>query len=139
MAIGNPAFCLFLYWTGVHFQGELQHVGDGSEQKTKCWPIRTQGVGGVICIAKPSPSQDFWMNLNLLHHITIYYITNSWILHNISFFWRSWLWIVCHLFCNVLILFTAPVLFGCCCCCCLIYLKSVKYAIAQISKPVVTN
>ena len=29
--IGNPAFCLALYLTGVHFRGELQHVGDVSE------------------------------------------------------------------------------------------------------------
>ena len=33
---GNPAFCLFLYLTGVYFRGELQHVGDVSEQKIKC-------------------------------------------------------------------------------------------------------
>ena len=25
-AIGNPAFCLYLYLTGVHFRGDLQHV-----------------------------------------------------------------------------------------------------------------
>ena len=45
--IGNPAFCLFLYLTGVDFRGELQHVGDVSEQKIKCWPIRTQEIGGI--------------------------------------------------------------------------------------------
>ena len=28
VTIGNPAFCLALYVTGVHFRGELQHVGD---------------------------------------------------------------------------------------------------------------
>ena len=28
---GNAAFCLVLYLTGVHFSGELQHVGDVSE------------------------------------------------------------------------------------------------------------
>ena len=33
MTIGNPAFCLALYLTGVHFRGELQHVGDVSEKK----------------------------------------------------------------------------------------------------------
>ena len=33
--IGNPAFCLALYLTGVHFRGELQHVGDVSERKIK--------------------------------------------------------------------------------------------------------
>ena len=31
---GNPAFCLFLYLTGVHFRGELQHGGDVSQQKS---------------------------------------------------------------------------------------------------------
>ena len=35
VTIGNPAFCLF-YLSGVHFRGELQHVGDVSEQKIKC-------------------------------------------------------------------------------------------------------
>ena len=47
MTIGNPAFCLALYLTGVHFCGELQHVGDVSEQTIKCGPIRTQEIGGV--------------------------------------------------------------------------------------------
>ena len=46
--IGNPAFSLFLYLTGVHFRGELQHVGDVCEQKIKCRPIRTREIGGVI-------------------------------------------------------------------------------------------
>ena len=35
MTTGNPAFCLLLNLTGVHFRGELQHVGDVSEQKYK--------------------------------------------------------------------------------------------------------
>ena len=43
MTIGNPAFCLFLYLTGVHFRGELQHGGDVSE----CRPIRTREIGDV--------------------------------------------------------------------------------------------
>ena len=47
VTIGNPAFCLFLYLSGVHFRGELQHLGDVWEQKIKCWPIRTQETGGV--------------------------------------------------------------------------------------------
>ena len=34
--IGKPAFWLALCLTGVHFPGELQHVGDVSEQKLKC-------------------------------------------------------------------------------------------------------
>ena len=45
MTIGNPAFCLALYLTGLHFRGELQHVGDVSEQKIKCRPIRTREIG----------------------------------------------------------------------------------------------
>ena len=47
MIIGNPAFSLFLYLTGVHFRGELQHVGDVSESKIKCRAIRTRVIGGV--------------------------------------------------------------------------------------------
>ena len=35
MKVGNPAFCLALYLTGIHFRGELQHVGDVSEQKNQ--------------------------------------------------------------------------------------------------------
>ena len=34
--IGNPAFCLFSYLTGVPFRGELQNVDYFSEQKIKC-------------------------------------------------------------------------------------------------------
>ena len=47
VTIGNPAFCLALYLTGVHLRGELQHVGDASEQKIKFRPIRTREIGGV--------------------------------------------------------------------------------------------
>ena len=47
MTIGNPAFCLALYLTGVRFRGELQHVGHMSEQKRKCRPIGTRGIAGV--------------------------------------------------------------------------------------------
>ena len=36
VTIETPGFCLFLYLTGVHFRGELQQVGDVSEQKFKC-------------------------------------------------------------------------------------------------------
>ena len=31
VTIGSPAFCLFIYLDGVHFRGELQHVGDVSQ------------------------------------------------------------------------------------------------------------
>ena len=47
VTIGNPAFCLALYLTGVHFRGEAQHVGHGYEQKIKCSPIRTREIAGV--------------------------------------------------------------------------------------------
>ena len=47
MTIGNPAFCLFLYLTGVHFRGELKQGGDVSQQETNCRPIRTREIGGV--------------------------------------------------------------------------------------------
>ena len=47
MTVGNPAFCLALYLTGLHFRGELQHVGDVSDQKFKCRPIRTREISGV--------------------------------------------------------------------------------------------
>ena len=33
VTIGNPAFCLTLYLTGIHFRGELQHVRYVGEQK----------------------------------------------------------------------------------------------------------
>ena len=38
---------LVVYLTCVHFRGELQHIGDVSEQKFKCRPIRTRETGGV--------------------------------------------------------------------------------------------
>ena len=47
VTIGNPAFCLFLYFTGVHFRGELQHGGDVIQQKIKCRPIRTREIRDV--------------------------------------------------------------------------------------------
>ena len=51
MKIGNPAFCLFLYLTGVHSRGGLQHRGDVSEQKIKCRPIRTPEIGGGVSLS----------------------------------------------------------------------------------------
>ena len=47
MTIGNPALCIFLYLTGVHFRRELQHGGDVSQQKINCGPIRTRKIVGV--------------------------------------------------------------------------------------------
>ena len=43
----KPRFLIFLDLNGIRFRGELQHVGHVSEQKIKCWPIRTQEIGGV--------------------------------------------------------------------------------------------
>ena len=40
--IGNPAFCRAIYLTGVHFRGELQHVGHLGEQKIKCRPTELE-------------------------------------------------------------------------------------------------
>ena len=48
MTVRNPAFCLALYLTGVHFRGKLQYVGHVGGQKVKRRPIRTQEIGGVI-------------------------------------------------------------------------------------------
>ena len=45
MIIENPTFCLT--FTGVHFPGELQHVGHVGEQKIKCRPIKTQERTGA--------------------------------------------------------------------------------------------
>ena len=47
VTIGNPAFCLALILTGVHFQGELHHVGDASDTEIKYRPIRTRETGGA--------------------------------------------------------------------------------------------
>ena len=47
MTIENLAFCLTLYLTDIHFRGKLQHVGDVSEQKIECRPIRTREIGGA--------------------------------------------------------------------------------------------
>ena len=44
---GNQAFCFALHLAGVHFQGELQHVGHVGEPKIKCRPIRTREISGV--------------------------------------------------------------------------------------------
>ena len=36
VTIGNPTFFRALHETGVHFQGELQHIAHMGEQKNKC-------------------------------------------------------------------------------------------------------
>ena len=53
MTIGNPAFCLALYLTGVHIQGKLQHIGQVNEQKIKCRTIRTREIDGVRLPKQP--------------------------------------------------------------------------------------
>ena len=47
MTFGNPAFCLALYLTGVHFRGELQRVGQVGGQKIKCQPVRNREISSV--------------------------------------------------------------------------------------------
>ena len=37
---------IFLYLTGVHFRGKLQHGSDVSQEKLKCRSIRTREIGG---------------------------------------------------------------------------------------------
>ena len=55
MRIGNPAFCLVLYLTGVHFRGELQHVGHVGLQKNQVLANQNSSngwsliVGRIIC------------------------------------------------------------------------------------------
>ena len=46
VTIGNLAFRLSLYLTGVHFRGELQHSGQVIEQ-IKFQPIRTREIAGL--------------------------------------------------------------------------------------------
>ena len=60
MAVGNPALCLTLYLTGVHFRGELQHVGHGDEQKIKYSPIRTREIAGVRLQEEPYVTEHLW-------------------------------------------------------------------------------
>ena len=43
----KPSFFLALYLTGVHFRAKLHQVGDVSEPKIKCLPIRTQEIDGA--------------------------------------------------------------------------------------------
>ena len=45
--IWKPSYCLALYLTDVHFQGELQHFGHVGEQKIKCRPIRTRKIASL--------------------------------------------------------------------------------------------
>ena len=47
VTVGNPAFCLAIYLTYVHFRGELQHVGHMDEEKINFRPIRTREIAGV--------------------------------------------------------------------------------------------
>ena len=47
MTIGNPAICIGLYLTGVHFRGEVQYFRHLGVQKIKCRPFRTREIGDV--------------------------------------------------------------------------------------------
>ena len=60
VAVGNPALYLTLYLTGVHFRGELQHVGHGDEQKIKYSPIRTREIAGVRLQEEPYVTEHLW-------------------------------------------------------------------------------
>ena len=61
MTTGNPAFYFTLYLTAVHFRGELQHVGDVSEQKFKCQPIRTREVRVTLSEALCAVVEHFYL------------------------------------------------------------------------------
>ena len=65
MTIGNLAFCLALYLTGVHFRGELQHVDHVSGQKIKCRPILSQEIGAVRL------QEELYGNIKLVTGISI--------------------------------------------------------------------
>ena len=64
VTIGNPAFCLFIYLTGVNFRGELRQGGDVNKQKIKCQPIRTREIGGVSL-----PDALYVLQVRLLHEM----------------------------------------------------------------------
>ena len=74
-AVGYPAFCLALYLTDVHFTGGLQHVGDASEEKIKCRPIRTREIGGVRL------SDELYGNIRSMFHA--YYFFSQLLLNDI--------------------------------------------------------
>ena len=72
VTIGNSDFCHALYLTGIHFRGELQHVGDVSEQKIKCRPIRTREIGG----ARLSEELYVTFNYKQILHIVLVSLTH---------------------------------------------------------------
>ena len=85
----NPAFCLALYLTGVHFRGELQHVGHVGRQKIKCWPIRTWEIAGFrlqdkYMVEDTLPSTLALVNLHLRGKSQPYELSNK-----IKFWHRS--------------------------------------------------
>ena len=43
----QPVFCLTFCLTGLHFRGELQHVGDITEQNFRYGPIRTLEITDI--------------------------------------------------------------------------------------------
>lgn len=49
---GNQAFCFALHLAGVHFQGELQHVGHMNDQKNNGRPIKTHEIIISNCYIK---------------------------------------------------------------------------------------
>ena len=80
--IGNPAFFLFLYFTGAPFWGKLQHNGDVSQQKW--WPIRTREIGGNIVRLM------IWLHVLLLSgyiYLLHYYFSIFFFVVSLCFHW----------------------------------------------------
>ena len=84
--IGNPAFFLFLYFTGAPFWGELQHNGEVSQQKIKCRLIRTREIGGTIV------RRMIWLPVLLLSgyiylYVFFFIIFNDFFVVSLCFHW----------------------------------------------------
>ena len=101
VTIENPAFCLALQLSGVHFRGELQHVGHVCGQKIRCRLIRTREIGGCSIY-----STDTWLKhiytmfmcnfgqkiRNILGISFLILLTVSLIMQNIlsNYYWSNW-------------------------------------------------
>ena len=60
VTIGNPAFFLLLYLTGVHFRGEWQYVGDVSDQKSSVDKSELEKQVVSDCIQYTVLEIQFW-------------------------------------------------------------------------------
>ena len=67
MTIGSPAFCLFLYLTGVHFRGELKHFGGASEQELSV--DQSEHENYVVSASKT----DFMLNINITSYFQCFF------------------------------------------------------------------